>query len=89
MPAASARFLVGTLRPASDVRTAIPFAARRPATPLPIIPAAITATDGVMASLLGVFLLSRYWLRNLDNGLALCGCLQTTPASSSNTFRAI
>ena len=49
MPAALARAKVASLRPASEVRTSMPFSARRPPTPLPIMPGAITATIGCMA----------------------------------------
>ena len=52
MPAALARATVASLRPASKVRTSIPFSTRRAPTALPIMPGAITATIGCIIRLL-------------------------------------
>ena len=52
IPAALARATVASLRPASEVRTSMPFSTRRAATALPIMPGAITATIGCIICLL-------------------------------------
>ena len=52
MPAALARASVASLRPASEVRTSMPFSTSLLPTPLPIMPGAITATIGCIDCLL-------------------------------------
>ena len=55
MPAALARATVASLRPASEVRTSMPFSTNRWPTALPIMPGAITATIGCIGVLLSVY----------------------------------
>jgi hypothetical protein len=45
MPAASARFALAALRPASEVRTRTPLSANRRPMPAPILPGATIATE--------------------------------------------